>query len=110
MRSASLAVTLVLVGALLTGCMSKAAIRKGEADAKKPINCATAEADIRMLESEKAHGAQQITAGVTSIVPIGFVLNAVQGKELDSIKVGIGEYNRMLDKKIAEIKRVCKIK
>ena len=33
----------------LTSCAQK--YKKAEEDVKKPVNCATAEADIRMLES-----------------------------------------------------------
>jgi len=52
---------------------------------------------------------QQITSGVSSIVPIGAVLNILQLKERDSLEVGCGEYNHMIDKKIAEIKKECNI-
>jgi hypothetical protein len=33
------------------------------------INCATAEGDIRMLQHEKAHVAQQVAMGITAIAP-----------------------------------------
>ena len=38
------------------------------------INCATAEGDIRMLQHEKAHVAQQIAMGVTAISPAGMLV------------------------------------
>jgi len=42
----------------------------------QPINCATAEGDIRVLQGEKTHVAQQIASGVTAIAPAGIVLGA----------------------------------
>jgi outer membrane lipopolysaccharide assembly protein LptE/RlpB len=41
---------------------------------QQPISCATAEGDLRVLKSEKAHVAEQIAMGVTSIIPIGLVV------------------------------------
>lgn len=75
-----------------------------------PINCATAEGDIRALQHEKAHVAQQIGAGVSAIVPIGAVVGLVSGTEGESFKVATGEYNKMIDNKIAEIRTKCGIK
>ena len=109
MKKIALVIQVVMVGVLLTACTSKKVIEKGEADIKKPINCATAAADIKMLESEKVRVDQEIAAGASSIVPIGAVVNILQLKEKDEFKVGFGEYNRMIDKKIAEIKEECKI-
>ena len=78
-----------------------------EANLKAPVNCSTAEADIRILESEKAHNAEQAAKGVTSIVPVGAVINVVQGDEDESLKVATGHYDRLLDDKIAAIKKKC---
>jgi hypothetical protein len=71
------------------------------------VNCATAEADLRVLQSEKTHTSQQIADGVTAIVPIGLVIGVVTGTEGGKVKVATGEYNKMLDAKIAEIKQKC---
>ena len=51
--------------------------------------------------------AKEIEAGVTAIVPIGLVINLLTLKEVDQLKVATGEYNRALDKKIAEIEKEC---
>jgi len=72
-----------------------------------PINCATAEGDIRMLQHEKAHVANEIAAGVSAIVPISAVVGLVSGTERENFKVATGEYDKMIDKKIAEIKAKC---
>ena len=74
-----------------------------------PINCATAEGDIRMLEQEKVHIAQQILEGVTAITPAGIVIGVVTGTEEVKLKVAVGEYDKMIDERIAEIKEKCGI-
>jgi hypothetical protein len=91
-------------------CASQDTIKKGEADAKKPVNCATAEGDIRVLQSEKTHASQQLAAGVSAIMPAGAVVGTVTGQEGSNVTVATGSYNKMLDDKIAEIKRQCGIK
>jgi hypothetical protein len=75
----------------------------------KPINCATAEGDLRVLQSEKANVAQEIANGVTAIVPAGAVIGSISGTETDKFKVASGDYNKMIDQKIAEIKQKCGI-
>ena len=74
---------------------------------QQPINCATAPGDIRVLQGEKAHVVQQIAMGVTSIYPAGLVLGILTGTEGTKIQVATGEYNQMIDKKIAEIRGTC---
>lgn len=102
----TLAVLLSLcVTASLCSCASS--YKKGEQDVKKPINCATAEADIRVLESEKVHAAQQLAAGVSAIVPVGLVAGVATGTEGAKARVATGEYNKILEEKIAEIKQTC---
>ena len=81
--------------------------KKVEKEMKQPINCATAEGDIRMLQQEKAHVAQQIVEGVTAIVPASLVLGIVTGTEGTKIKVATGEYNKAIDKRMSEIKSQC---
>ena len=100
-----LMVALVIV---VTGCADK--FKKGEKQMKQPINCATAEGDIRLLMHEKAHVDDQIAQGVTAITPAGAVIGIVTGTEVTKLKVGTGEYNKMIDKRIAEIKKECGIK
>jgi len=81
--------------------------KKVEKELKSPISCATAEGDIRALEHEKAHVAQQIVEGVTAIVPISLVVGVVTGTEGTKYRVATGKYNKMIDKRIAEIKTEC---
>ena len=51
-----------------------------------------------------------MAAGVTAIVPAGIVVGTVTGQEVTNAKVATGSYNKMLDDKIAEIKRECGLK
>ena len=104
MQKVTMTLVAIFLSTLLFGCGPTKGV-KGEAMAKKSVNCATAEADVKELESEKADTIDQIAAGVTSVSPIGIVVNAAQGTTETKAKVAIGEYNKMLDAKIAEIKK-----
>ncbi len=52
---------------------------------------------------------RRIENGVSSIVPVGLVVNTVDQQEKARFEVGTGEYNKMIDKKVSEIKAQCKI-
>jgi hypothetical protein len=94
------------LAALLSGCAMHE--KKDEAAAKAmPVNCATAEGDIRVLNGEKASTAAKIGNGVSMIVPIGLVVGVVTGTEGTKYQVSTGEYNKMLDAKITQIKTTC---
>ena len=96
------------VALLLSGCTNPK-YKEGERQLKQPISCATAEGDIRLLQHEKAHVADQIASGVTAIVPAGAVMGVVTGTEGEKLKISTGDYNRRIDARIAEIKRQCGI-
>jgi len=107
MKKATLTIVAVFLSAILTSCASQKMVKQGEADVKKPINCATAEGDIRALNSEKTHASQQLADGVMAIVPAALVVGVVTGTEGSKAKVATGDYNKMIDAKIAEIKTQC---
>lgn len=71
------------------------------------INCATAEGDIRVLQNEKSHVAQQVAMGLSAIAPAGMVMGALMGTEQTKLQVATGDYNRMIDQRIADIKMTC---
>ena len=106
MRKASLVIMVICLMISLMACAAKHQ-KEVEQEMKQPINCATAEGDIRVLQHEKAHVGQQIAEGVTSITPAGFVMGVVTGTEKEKMKVGVGEYNKKIDQRIAEIKEKC---
>ena len=91
---------------LAAGCASPIT-KQDQQSMAAPINCATAPGDLRVLQSEKAHVTKEIANGVSSIFPIGLVINTVDKQEKARFEVGTGEYNRMIDKKMAEIKAQC---
>jgi hypothetical protein len=62
-----------------------------------------------VLQSEKANVAQEIANGVTAIVPAGAVIGIITGTESGKFKVASGDYNKMIDQKIAEIKSTCNL-
>ena len=101
-------VLMVALVILVTGCSDK--YKKAEKQMKQPINCATAEGDIRLLMHEKAHVTDEIESGVTAIVPAGAVVGIVTKTEGTKAKVATGEYNKMIDKRIAEIKAQCGVR
>ena len=95
----------IIVMLFATGCSPIS--KESKENLAQPVNCATAPADLRALEAEKTHVAEQIAAGVTGIVPISLVVNLAKGTEKDHFTVATGDYNDMLDKKIADIKMTC---
>lgn len=108
MKKTALMVCVVFVSAVfLVGCASQ--YKQAERDVRKPVRCDTAEGDIRSLQHEKAHVGEQIAMGAASITPIGLVAGVATGTEKTKLKVTTGEYDKMIDDKIAQIKRVCGI-
>ena len=99
----------ILLGCIVMLMPSCAVFKQKEVmeEMKEPINCDSAEGDIRMLQQEKAHVAQQILEGVSAITPAGIVIGIVTRTEKTKILVAVGEYDRMIDERIAEIKEKC---
>jgi hypothetical protein len=102
---------IILIAAVVLSTLSASAMDTAKVDAalKKPINCTTAEADISALMSAKEAEEEQKVGGLLSITPVGLVTNAVTAKSEEE-KESIKKYNKMLDDKIAKIKKTCKIK
>ncbi len=78
-------------------------------DLARPINCDTAEEDIRTLENEKASVAERAKYGVPAITPAGAALGLITFTEKEKLQVASGVYNKKIDEKIAQIKRECGI-
>ena len=90
---------------LMSGCSPVS--KEAKQEMAQPVNCATAPADLRALEAEKAHVGKQIAAGVTAIVPVSLVVNVATGTEKEHFQVATGKYDDMIDEKMAEIKTTC---
>jgi len=97
--------------ALLAGCASQAPAPEKDVQANlaKAVDCSTAQADIKTLNSEKARTSQEVENGASAIVPLGAVAHMFGGSEKESLEIGTGEYNKKLDAKIAEIQSQCNI-
>ncbi len=108
MRPAIALFTLLLGASLAAGCTGKTAA--GQRELKAPVNCATAPNDLQILQQEKANVAERVVLGATSVTPAGAALGILTMTEDDKLEVAVGEYNKQLDAKIAEIKRECGIR
>jgi hypothetical protein len=104
------ALAVVLLASLSLGCAMDQRKTEKSLDDPAPVNCATADGDIRVLKSEKAHVAQQAAEGVTAIVPAGIVVGILTGTEGTKFQVATGEYNKKIDARIALIQRECGVK
>lgn len=102
-------ILLVCLLALTIGCSTEK-YEDVEKMVHRPINCATAEGDIRMLMHEKAHVQDQVAQGVMAFNPAGLVVGLASGTEDTKMSVASGDYNKMIDERIAEIKKHCGIK
>jgi hypothetical protein len=69
------------IAVLVVACAAQFKQQEQALQQPSRINCATAEGDIRMLQNEKAHVAQQVAMGVTAIAPAGLLLGVVTGTE-----------------------------
>ena len=92
---------------LITGCAMHQKKVMHTLENPAPVNCATVEGDLRVLEGEKIHVAQQIVEGATSLTPAGAAIGILTLTETTKWKVAVGEYNKMLDKRMAQIRAEC---
>jgi len=92
---------------LAAGCAAQ--YNKVEESFSQPINCATAEGDIRALQSEKASAAEQLAAGASFVTPTGIIVGALMGTAGAKYDVSSGDYNRKIDERIRQIKSTCKV-
>jgi hypothetical protein len=74
--------------------------RQAKDDLASPVDCSTAQSDIRILEQERACVVKQIENGVTAVAPIGAVIGILTMTEKDKLEVGTHYYNH-------KIKREC---
>jgi hypothetical protein len=109
MRTLGLSICAIGVPALLSGCVmqDRKALKNEQNVETMHYTCATADGELRVLEGEKKTTAQRVSAGVRSVVPITLVVGLVSGTAGVKYRIAIGEYNALIDKKIAEIKANC---
>ncbi|TMV03705.1 hypothetical protein FGK63_18730 [Ruegeria sediminis] len=73
-----------------------------------PIHCATAEGDIRALNSELEHAKKQQALDVAAITPAGALIGLATGTEKKRLEMLTGEYQKKLEERIAAINARCK--
>jgi hypothetical protein len=67
------------------------------------INCATAEADVRVLRSEQRHAMERAMGGGTTMVPSGLVTEP----EFGTNPIGAGQYSDYINDRIQRIQEAC---
>jgi hypothetical protein len=97
----------VICLAIFVAACSSPISRQAKDDLASPVDCSTAQSDIRILEQERASVVKQIENGVTAIAPVSAVLGIISGTEMDKLKVGTHSYNHQINKKIAQIRQEC---
>jgi hypothetical protein len=68
-----------------------------------PVNCATAEADLRVLRAEQSHAMERAMGGGTTMVPSGLVTEP----EFGTSPIGAGQYSDYLNNRISQIVQAC---
>ncbi len=106
-RRAALGASSLLLAAVAGGCALEQQQVEQDLASSRRVDCRTAEGDLRILQSEKATVLQQMAEGVTAIAPAGIVLGILTGTESTKLQVATGDYNQMIDARIAEIRRRC---
>ena len=102
----SLRICALVSMALLGGCAMQEKKTEQQIESAH-YTCATADGELRVLESEKETTVQRVGAGVATVIPIGLVVGLVTATEGTKYRIATGQYNKMIDAKIAEIKTTC---
>lgn len=110
--------TVFRAGANLTGaaaltvfCASaQAATDTAATGAAQPVNCATAEGDIRALKSEKQYAQTHQLENATALVPAGALLGLLNGTENKKLEMLSPDYQQHIDTRISQIKKTCGLK
>jgi hypothetical protein len=108
-RRARPAIVTVAVAGLVfaSGCASKYA--KVEDSFAQPINCSTAQVDIRALEEDKVSKTTEAAAGASYALPTTILMGAITGTGGATYDVGTGAYNQKIDERIDRIRSTCKV-
>jgi hypothetical protein len=109
MKTLKMLIAVCCIAAFLPACgmHMKKQVKQIEAVQNTPVNCETAENDLKVLTDEKASVGEQIVAGATSIIPVSLVLGILTLTEKDKIEIAVGHYNKLIDARIAKIKQDC---
>ncbi len=72
-----------------------------------PINCGTADGDLRVLAAEREHAEKSKLQGLMAITPTGILFGAVTGTQHKHYEILTGDYIKHIDQKTALIKAKC---
>src|SRR5258705_215134 len=72
---------------------------KAEDSFAQPINCSTAQVDIRALEEDKVSKPTEAAAGVSYALPTTILMGAITGTGGATYDVGTGAYNQKIDER-----------
>lgn len=97
---------LALFAVITTGSTAAASVN----EKLHPVNCATAEGDLRAIAAEKKHAEDQQAESVLAITPAGALLGLIAGTEQKRLQMLSGDYVKKLDARATEIKTQCGIK
>ncbi|MBO9445208.1 hypothetical protein J7416_05210 [Ruegeria sp. R14_0] len=96
---------------LKTACavLLSAGVASAADEKRHPVNCATAEGDLRAIASEKKHAQDQQAESIIAVTPAGALLGLVTGTEKKRLSMLNGDYVKALDERAAEIKETCNV-
>lgn len=100
-------VSKTLCGLMLVSALTVSGAAAETATKTHPVNCATAEGDLRAIAAEKKHAQDQQVESVVAITPAGALLGLVTGTENKRLQMLSGDYVKKLDERSAEIRATC---
>ncbi len=101
--------TLMMALVSVTACVVSVEALAATGSERHPVNCATAEGDLRAIASEKKHAEDKQLESIAAITPAGALLGLVTGTEQKRLQMLSGDYIKQLDARAAEIKETCKL-
>ncbi|MEX0328850.1 MAG: hypothetical protein AB3N07_09025 [Ruegeria sp.] len=106
MRNSNRVLHSIAASAVGLMCLTHVAVAETQ---RHPVNCSTAEGDLRAIAAEKKHAEDQQVESVVSILPAGALLGLVTGTENKRLKMLSGDYIKQLDARAAEIRSTCNV-
>lgn len=101
-RSATLIGSVVLV--------SLGASAQADIPETGPVNCATAEGDIRALNAEKEYAKSHELESAAALTPAGALLGLMTGTENKKLEMLSPDYQEHIDARIEKIRTTCGLK
>jgi len=98
---------IILLSLVISGCVFHREQVEEDIQSSPAVNCSSASNDLKILEDEKVGLVGQIASGATMVTPAGLVIGILTGTIDTKFRVAVGEYNNMLDERIAKIKSTC---